>query len=459
VALKILAPDLALDQVFRQRFIRESRAAAAVDHPNIIPIFDAGEADGVLFIAMRYVGGQDVRSLLDRFGALPAARAAGIVGQVASALDAAHACGLVHRDVKPANMLLNDPPERDAADHVYLSDFGVSKRSEATSHLTQTGQLVGTLDYLAPEQIEGRPVDARTDIYALACAAFEMLAGTPPFKRDQSMAVLWAQLSADPPALTSRRPDLPPAVDQVIAKALAKAPADRYDTCLGFASSLEAACGLRAGGLAGPPADQSRRLRSATAVGPPRSGREGAIRSSPPAGDLFAGPPRPTALGAPGPPPELPRTYRRAQRRSRSRWAVAAVCIALILLVGGAVVALRNSSLLDGTVTVGRTPGTGTPLSADSPATTVRMYFAAINNHDYARAWVLGGDNSGSTYQGFVHGFGTTERDILSILSVSGKLVRAKVVAVQTNGTRQLYQGDYTVNHGAITAFDVQRVS
>ena len=139
VALKILAPDLARDQVFRQRFIRESRAAAAVDHPNIIPIFEAGEADGVLFIAMRYVGGQDVRSLLDRVGALPAERAAGIVTQVASALDAAHACGLVHRDVKPANMLLDDRAESGAADHVYLSDFGVSKQSEATSNLPAPG--------------------------------------------------------------------------------------------------------------------------------------------------------------------------------------------------------------------------------------------------------------------------------------------------------------------------------
>lgn len=466
VALKILAPDLARDQVFRQRFIRESRAAAAVDHPNIIPIFDAGEADGVLFIAMRYVGGQDVRTLLDRFGALPAGRAAGIVAQVASALDAAHACGLVHRDVKPANMLLNDPAERGTADHVYLSDFGVSKRSETTSSLTQTGQLVGTLNYLAPEQIEGRPVDARTDVYALACTAFEMLSGTPPFQRDESMAVLWAQLSADPPALTSRRPDLPPAVDHVIAKALAKAPAGRYDTCLGFASSLHAACGLGAGQLAGRSADQTRPLSSATAVNLPQAAPGRASRSSPPARDPFpfAAPPRPTAPGPPGPPPgpppELPRGYRRPQRRSRSRWAVAAVCITLVLLAGGAVAALRNSPLLDGTVTASRTPTASTSTSAaDSPAATVRKYFSAINRHEYARAWLLGGDNSGSTYQGFVRGFDTTERDNLTIRSVSGDLVRARIVALQTNGTVQVYQGSYTVNHGVITGFNIRRVS
>ena len=466
VALKILAPDLALDQTFRQRFIRESRAAAAVDHPNIVPIFEAGEADGVLFIAMRYVGGQDVRTLLDRFGALPAGRAAGIVAQVASALDAAHACGLVHRDVKPANMLLNDPAERGTADHVYLSDFGVSKRSETTSSLTQTGQLVGTLNYLAPEQIEGRPVDARTDVYALACTAFEMLSGTPPFQRDESMAVLWAQLSADPPALTSRRPDLPPAVDHVIAKALAKAPAGRYDTCLGFASSLHAACGLGAGQLAGRSADQTRPLSSATAVNLPQAAPGRASRSSPPARDPFpfAAPPRPTAPGPPGPPPgpppELPRGYRRPQRRSRSRWAVAAVCITLVLLAGGAVAALRNSPLLDGTVTASRTPTASTSTSAaDSPAATVRKYFSAINRHEYARAWLLGGDNSGSTYQGFVRGFDTTERDNLTIRSVSGDLVRARIVALQTNGTVQVYQGSYTVNHGVITGFNIRRVS
>lgn len=463
VALKILAPDLALDQVFRQRFIRESRAAAAVDHPNIIPIFDAGEADGVLFIAMRYVDGQDVRSLLDRVGALPAPRAVGIVSQVASALDAAHAYGLVHRDVKPANMLLNDRAEGGGAEHVYLSDFGVSKQSEATSNLTRTGQLVGTLDYLAPEQVEGRPVDGRTDVYSLACAAFEMLAGTPPFKRDQGMAVLWAQLSTPPPALTSRRPDLPPAVDQVIAKALAKAPGHRYDTCLGFASSLEGACGLRAGTFAGPSAAQDRPLRSATRAGLPMAVREAASPPLPPAEEVYPARSRPTRPGPAGPPPELPPAHRPAKRR-RSRWAVPVLCIALLLLAGGAVVALRDRSLLDGIVTISPTPTASTSTSgvtsaAGDPAATVRMYFSAINSHDYAEAWRLGGDNSGSTYQGFVRGFDTTERDSVTILSVSGPAVRTRVVALQTTGTVQTYQGTYTVEHGVITGFNIRRVS
>jgi hypothetical protein len=244
VALKVLGEDLARDDGFRRRFIRESRAAATVDHPNIIPIFDAGEAGGVLFIAMRYVGGQDVHSLLNRAGPLPAARAAGIVAQVASALDAAHACGLVHRDVKPANMLLGGLAEDGSEDHVYLSDFGISKTSQATTNLTLAGQVLGTLNYLAPEQIEGRTVDGRADAYSLACAAFEMLAGAPPFRRDQSLAVMWAQLSAPPPALTSARPDLPAAVDQVMFRGLAKIPEERYPSCRAFAAALQEACGV-----------------------------------------------------------------------------------------------------------------------------------------------------------------------------------------------------------------------
>jgi serine/threonine-protein kinase len=253
VALKVLDPVLAGDGDFQQRFIRESRAAAAVDHPNIIPVFAAGEADGVLFIAMRYVSGPDVRTLIDSTGPLGARQTVDIVTQVAAALDTAHGRGLVHRDVKPANMLLDPAPGGSRSDHVYLSDFGLSKQALTSLGLTATGQLVGTLDYVAPEQIENRPVDGRSDLYSLACAAFEMLGGTPPFRRDQHLALLWAQLSEPPPPLTSRRPDLPPAVDQVMAKALAKSPGDRYPRCLDFAAALRAACLAAPGEVAGPP--------------------------------------------------------------------------------------------------------------------------------------------------------------------------------------------------------------
>ena len=225
VALKILSPDLARNDSFRQRFIRESRAGAAVDHPHVIPVFEAGEAEGVLFIAMRYVAGLDVRALIERMGQLPADRVADLVSQVASALDTAHAAGLVHRDVKPANMLLaslND--DGLGSDHLYLSDFGLSKQSISSPSLTMTGQFLGTLDYMSPEQVNGRQIDGKTDQYALGCAAFEMLTGQPPFRREANLAVMWAQVSAQPPSIRSVRPDLSSRVDEVIGRALAKSP-------------------------------------------------------------------------------------------------------------------------------------------------------------------------------------------------------------------------------------------
>jgi len=243
VALKILSPALVADEGFRRRFIRESRSAAAVDDPHIIPVFEAGDANGVLFIAMRYVPGGDVGTLVRRLGPLPGAQAAAIVSAVASALDAAHAAGLVHRDVKPANMLVDARPGR--PDHVYLSDFGLTKDSWSSTSLTSTGHFMGTLDYSAPEQIRGQKVDARTDEYALACVAFVLLSGRPPFRRDEAMAVMYAHLSEPPPALGSLRPDLPPGVDEVMRRALAKAAEDRYPSCGEFADALRVALGLQ----------------------------------------------------------------------------------------------------------------------------------------------------------------------------------------------------------------------
>jgi serine/threonine protein kinase len=246
VALKVLAPALAGDGESRQRFIRESRAAAAVDDPHIIPVFEAGETPaGALFIAMRFVPGGDVYSLVRRMGPLSASRVAAIVSPVASALDAAHAAGVVHRDVKPANMLLDTRPGR--PDHVYLSDFGLSKGTVSTStRLTGAGRFMGTLDYISPERIEGHQADGRADQYALACSAFEMLTGAPPFRSPEAAALMYAQLSQPPPPLTSRRPDLPAAVDQVFARALAKIPGDRYASCREFADAMRAAFGLAA---------------------------------------------------------------------------------------------------------------------------------------------------------------------------------------------------------------------
>jgi serine/threonine protein kinase len=242
VALKVLAPGLADDPVFRRRFIAESRAAAAVDDPYIIPIYEAGEADGALFIAMRFVGGGDLRRVLDREGPLPPGRTVQFISPVASALDAAHAAGLVHRDVKPANILVDTHGNR--PDHVYLSDFGVSKGATSSVSLTGAGHFLGTPAYAAPEQIQGLAVDGRADQYALACVAFHLLAGVPPFARDQEMAALFAHLSEPPPSLGSRRPDLPAAVDAVLARGMAKVPEKRFGSCAEFADALRGALGL-----------------------------------------------------------------------------------------------------------------------------------------------------------------------------------------------------------------------
>jgi DNA-binding beta-propeller fold protein YncE len=303
VALKLLAPELARDAAFRQRFIRESRTAAAVDHPNIIPIFEAGEAGGVLFIAMRFVYGRDVQSLIDAGGPLPVVQACHIISQVAAGLEAAHAHGLVHRDVKPGNILLDGSASFPG--HAYLSDFGLSKRALSDSALTSTGQFLGTVDYIAPEQIEGRGVDARTDEYALACTAFSMLTGAPPFTRDESVAVMWAQMSAPPPPLTSRRPDLPAAVNDVMAKALAKAPMERYSTCPQFAEALRRACGLEAGARGPGPAAPTRVPGpEPTQVSGWAPGQPGASEPGPPPhpGTEVAGAPSHSERDAPGVP-------------------------------------------------------------------------------------------------------------------------------------------------------------
>jgi uncharacterized RDD family membrane protein YckC len=256
VALKLVAPELAGDEGFRERFKRESRLAASIEHPNVIPIHEAGEADGQLFICMRFVEGTDLRELLALRGPLDPARAARIVSQVADALDAAHARGLVHRDVKPANVLIGD---RGGVEHVYLTDFGLTKQTAGQSTLTQTGQWVGTLDYIAPEQIEGRAVDARTDVYALGCVLYQTLTGVVPFDRDSEVSKMWAHISEPPPRPSRRRPGIPQAFDAVVARAMAKDPGQRY----GSAGELGRAARAAASGAAAPVSDAS------TDVGPP----------------------------------------------------------------------------------------------------------------------------------------------------------------------------------------------
>ncbi|MGH2636805.1 MAG: BTAD domain-containing putative transcriptional regulator, partial [Actinomycetota bacterium] len=248
VALKVLAPQLAEDERFRERFVRESRIAAGMEHPNIVPIYEAGETDGLLFIAMRYVPGSDLATLIRREGTLTPARSAWILREVASALDAAHARGLVHRDVKPGNILVVEGEGSEGHDLTYLSDFGLTKRLEgATGRLTQTGQFVGTVDYVAPEQIESKQVDGRADVYSLACVLFECLTGRPPYGRETQVAALFAHLQEKPPRLTASRPELPGALDDVVAKALSKSAGNRQASAGALAADVRRALGPLAG--------------------------------------------------------------------------------------------------------------------------------------------------------------------------------------------------------------------
>jgi len=233
VALKVLPPNLAEDPAFRERFIRESQLAASLDHPSIIPIYDADEREGILYIAMRYVEGTDLRRLLKAEAPLAPQQALRLLEPVSAGLDAAHAKGLVHRDVKPANILIEQ-----ASGRVFVSDFGLAKLVSAVG-MARTGSFLGTVDYCAPEQIEGKPVDARTDVYSLGCVLFECLTGQPPFVKDSEVAVIQAHLADPPPAVTTLRPELPSALDGVLATAMAKNPPVRYEACGELTDALD----------------------------------------------------------------------------------------------------------------------------------------------------------------------------------------------------------------------------
>ena len=242
VALKILPPGLADDAEFRARFERESQMAAAIDDPNILPIYEAGEIEGVLFIAMRYVQGTDLEARL-RLGTLEPRETVRLLGQVASALDAAHLRGLVHRDVKPANILVA-PGEDERGDHAYLTDFGLTKLRSQDTTMTRVGTIMGTLDYMAPEQLEGREVDGQADQYALAAIAYQALTGQRPFERDSEVALITAILRDPTPSAHEARPDVPATADAVFARAMAKAPGDRFPNCGTFIAELRSALGV-----------------------------------------------------------------------------------------------------------------------------------------------------------------------------------------------------------------------
>jgi serine/threonine protein kinase len=225
VALKLIAPEAAADDVFARRFAEESRIAASIEHPNVVPIYAAGEQDGTPFIAMRFVSGSDLGQRISRAGRLDPERAVALIAQIGNGLDAIHAAGLVHRDVKPANVLLSG---EEGAEHAYITDFGVARNVATQSGLTQTGRFVGTLDYVAPEQISGGHVDARVDVYALGCLLYKLLTGEVPFPREGEAARLYAHLNDPPPAPSLHAPDVPMTLDDVVIRAMSKQPDDRY---------------------------------------------------------------------------------------------------------------------------------------------------------------------------------------------------------------------------------------
>jgi serine/threonine-protein kinase len=288
VAIKLIAADRATDDAARRRFEREARLMAAIDHPNVIPVYAAGEQDGDLYLIMRYVDGTDLQRRLREGGPLAPAEAARVTDQVARALDAAHSRGLVHRDVKPANVLL-------AGDHVYLTDFGITRLVDEHTRATDTGEWVGTVDFMAPEHLRGDATDARADVYSLGCVLYACLTGVAPFRRATLAATITAHLRERPPAPSLARPDLPRGFDHVVGRALAKNPAHRYASAgeLGEAA-LDAAAGRpprwgRAPRAAtAPPEAPTRMLRGrAAAVVEPAAAAEFAVAGEP---DAAAGP-------------------------------------------------------------------------------------------------------------------------------------------------------------------------
>ena len=233
-AIKIIAPDLAESSGFRERFTREARIAAALQHPNIVTVYDAGEVDGLLYLAMQYIEGEDLSAILQKDGRLRPYRAIDVCRQVAAALDAAHAMGLIHRDVKPANVLIEGRT-------AFLTDFGLTKQLEGTNaQITRVGDVVGTIHYVAPEQIEGRKVSARTDVYALGCLLYHCLSGQVPFAHETDVAVIYAHLSEEPTKLSTLQRDLPEGLDAVVAKALDKSPDRRFPSCGDMISAARA---------------------------------------------------------------------------------------------------------------------------------------------------------------------------------------------------------------------------
>jgi hypothetical protein len=371
VALKLIATEQASDPDVRERFEREARMTASIEHPNVVPVYGAGEEDGHLYLVMRFVPGTDLHHVMRQEGRLAPARAASIVAQVADALDAAHAAGLVHRDVKPANVLL-------AGEHAYLSDFGITRVQASDTHITDSGNWIGTVDFMAPEHLRGEPTDARADVYALGCVLYTALTGTPPFRRPTVPMTITAHLHDLPPR-PSDTPGVPLAFDSVITRALAKEPADRYPSAgdLGRAA-LAAAAGQRTSAARGSVATGAATAQEAepTRIAPAPGATAVVIPTA--MATTLAPAAQPTAHVVPRPVTPSPKSDRRppavkVQRGRRRKLALAATVLVLAVPV---IVVVEW---------IGSSGGTRTgPLSGDEVRHAAQAFAAAYSDEDDA---------------------------------------------------------------------------
>jgi serine/threonine protein kinase len=371
VALKVIAPAFAHDETFRRRFLREVDAAAAIEHPHILPVYEGGQADGTLFMATRLVDGTDLREILAASGTLAVDRTVAIVGQVGEALDAAHARGLIHRDVKPGNILVTHPS---GSDFAYLTDFGVSTWTASTAAtITATGRMVGTADYVAPEHIEGGPIDGRADVYSLGCVLYECLTGRPPFSGRGPAATLYAHIHERPEAPSSIDPHLPPSFDAVLDRALQKPPDERFASCRQMSDELRAVLDGRA------PAQRAESARPHPAVAPD------------------------------DPTVSVPTSTRAARSRKWSPWTagIAASVVALLAVGVGALIAVStrdhprtptptgpSPALIRGGVQVAASHTS--PSSHDAAGHPVTYVPANVIDGDVQTAWRTEGDGRGA---------------------------------------------------------------
>jgi N-acetylneuraminic acid mutarotase len=400
VALKVLAPELATDDVFRARFLKESRTAASLNHPNVIPIYDMGAHEDLLFIAMRYVAGQDLRAVLKAKHVLAPEQTVLVCGQAGRALDVAHRHGLVHRDVKPGNILVEHGADEDEPDHIYLTDFGITKHTASRSGLTATGEFMGTIDYIAPEQIQGRPVDGRADIYSLGCVMYECLTGRVPFAKDVDAAVIWAHVEEMATTPSSLQPTLPREIDEVIGRALAKDPADRYATCREFIAAARGAIGAPAAPdtgtshtatiLAGPAAAAA--AAAAATAAAPATGRDVTAPQQAP-GYFPPAPPGPAREGSAGggAPPAGPPPGGKPRIRLDRRLVAGLSALALVIVAVGGFLIYRSTTGGSPTPTPSGSPTaaaqTGWRLGAASPFPVQQLHAAVLDG----KIWLAGG--------------------------------------------------------------------